>query len=177
VPAPRATQHTPGLDGAQRVVPARPILRSQSEPQQPRGIGPGPLPQALDFVARSDSYGHGIPGMRHSSLELTTRTYTDPKLLDVAGAVNSLPGVVGEGTEAGNRGLMTEGGESAVVPGVVPTSGISSPPEAIAGPERENDPEGPSDRSAAKEGFFAVFPRHHQERAKGLEPSTSSLGS
>jgi len=115
--------------------------------------------------------------MRHSSLELTTRTYTDPKLLDVAGAVNSLPGVVGEGTEAGNRGLVTEGGESAVVPGVVPTSGISSPPEAIAGPERENDPEGPSDRSAAKEGCFAVFPRHHQERAKGLEPSTSSLGS
>ena len=115
--------------------------------------------------------------MRHSTLELTTRTYTDPKLLDVAGAVNSLPGVVGEGTEDGNRGLVTERGESTVVPGVVPTSGISSPLEAIAGPERENDPEGTSDRSAAKEGSFVVSPRKTEERAKGLEPSTSSLGS
>lgn len=29
--------------------------------------------------------------MRHSKPELTANVYTDPKLLDVAGAINSLP--------------------------------------------------------------------------------------
>jgi hypothetical protein len=29
--------------------------------------------------------------MRHSSLDLTMNIYTDPTLLDVAGAVNALP--------------------------------------------------------------------------------------
>ena len=53
--------------------------------------------------------------------------------------------------------------------------GIRSP--AIAGPEREKAPEGLSDGSAAKERKIAALPRHQQERAKGLEPSTSSLGS
>jgi hypothetical protein len=52
--------------------------------------------------------------------------------------------------------------------------GIRSP--AIAGPEREKAPEGLSDGSAAKERKIAALPRHQQERAKGLEPSTSSLG-
>jgi hypothetical protein len=31
-------------------------------------------------------------------------------------------------------------------------------------------------QSPAKEGLFAAWPRQNQERAKGLEPSTSSLG-
>lgn len=31
------------------------------------------------------------PSMRHSRMELTNQYYTDPILLDVAGAVNSLP--------------------------------------------------------------------------------------
>jgi len=29
--------------------------------------------------------------MRHSTINLTMNTYTDPRLLDVAGAVESLP--------------------------------------------------------------------------------------
>ena len=33
--------------------------------------------------------------MRHSKLELTMNVYTDPALLDVAGAVEALPGVGG----------------------------------------------------------------------------------
>ena len=33
--------------------------------------------------------------MRHSKLELTMNVYTDPELLDVAGAVEALPGVAG----------------------------------------------------------------------------------
>jgi hypothetical protein len=85
VPAPRATQHTPGLDDAQRVVPARPILRSQSEPQQPRGIGPGPLTEFLDLVARSDSYGHGIPGMSFNTTSACLSRSDTPATLCPAG--------------------------------------------------------------------------------------------
>ena len=36
--------------------------------------------------------------MRHSDPSLTANVYTDPKLLDVAGALESLPGLDGEST-------------------------------------------------------------------------------
>lgn len=46
-----------------------------------------------------------LAAMRHSDPSLTANVYTDPKLLDVAGAVASLPdlplGGVGERTAAG----------------------------------------------------------------------------
>ena len=64
--------------------------------------------------------------MRHSTINLTMNTYTDPKLLDVAGAVESLPslpltgGTQGEGIAAkatGTDDLTT----SPLVPVLVPT--------------------------------------------------------
>lgn len=42
--------------------------------------------------------------MRHSSLGLTMNVYTDPSLLDVAGAVKALPELAPEGTA---RSLLT----------------------------------------------------------------------
>jgi integrase len=41
--------------------------------------------------------------MRHSRMELTNQYYTDPILLDVAGAVNSLPDFSGSKTAFGSR--------------------------------------------------------------------------
>ena len=41
--------------------------------------------------------------MRHSRMELTNEFYTDPILLDVAGAVNSLPDFTGSKTAFGSR--------------------------------------------------------------------------
>ena len=48
--------------------------------QQRRGAGPAPSGWTIDVHA-----------MRHSSIDLTVNVYTDPQLLDVAGALERLP--------------------------------------------------------------------------------------
>jgi len=45
--------------------------------------------------------------MRHSRIELTMNYYTDPALLDVAGAVNSLPDF--SSGQSDTNGRATEG--------------------------------------------------------------------
>ena len=69
--------------------------------------------------------------MRHSTLELTMNTYTEPRLLDVAGALDVLPGLplcdrpdVQQARAAG-----TDSG-SFLVPDLGPTSGKTFTPEA-----------------------------------------------
>jgi len=48
--------------------------------------------------------------MRHSSIDLTMNTYTDPKLLDVAGAVETLPSLpLGNGPQQGENVLSRTG--------------------------------------------------------------------
>jgi len=48
--------------------------------------------------------------MRHSTINLTMNTYTDPKLLDVAGAVESLPALpLGDGSQDGANILSATG--------------------------------------------------------------------
>ena len=42
--------------------------------------------------------------MRHSSLHLTMNIYTDPSLLDVAGAINALPSFAPESAVASQIG-------------------------------------------------------------------------
>ncbi|MFO8007245.1 MAG: hypothetical protein R6V05_05850 [Candidatus Brocadiia bacterium] len=41
--------------------------------------------------------------LRHSSLDLTMNVYTDPTLLDVAGALEALPGLASEMPDCGQR--------------------------------------------------------------------------
>lgn len=48
------------------------------------------------------------PAMRHSSLDLTMNVYTDPELLDVAGAINALPHLT-----VGERQEPTDGAQAA----------------------------------------------------------------
>ncbi len=51
--------------------------------------------------------------MRHSTIELTMNTYTDPRLLDVAGALEALPSLPLERRrDEGNRQVATAGGRS-----------------------------------------------------------------
>ena len=64
--------------------------------------------------------------MRHSSIDLTMNAYTDPRLLDVQGAVESLPefSVTNEPHE--NRQRLAAGAENLVAPLVAPTTDFSS---------------------------------------------------
>jgi hypothetical protein len=62
--------------------------------------------------------------MRHSDIKLTIGVYTDPRLLDVRGAVEKLPtltlsGEVPDGTKARMTG--TEGGSGSLAPVLAPT--------------------------------------------------------
>ena len=66
--------------------------------------------------------------MRHSTIDLTMNTYTDPKLLDVAGAMESLPNLpLSAGTQRDRIAAKATGTEdsrlSPLVPTLVPTAG------------------------------------------------------
>jgi hypothetical protein len=66
--------------------------------------------------------------MRHSKIDLTMNTYTDPKLLDVAGAMDALPALPLVGREASEPAALSATGtdNSAVcqfAPAFAPTTG------------------------------------------------------
>jgi hypothetical protein len=66
--------------------------------------------------------------MRHSKIDLTMNVYTDPKLLDVAGAMEALPSLpLGEGTQGQAIAVSATGTDdstpSPLVPVLVPTAG------------------------------------------------------
>ena len=63
--------------------------------------------------------------MRHSSLELTMNVYTDPRLLDVQGAIELLPEISATNEPADNRRRSAAGAENLVAPQVAPTSDFS----------------------------------------------------
>ena len=69
--------------------------------------------------------------MRHSDIKLTMGVYTDPKLLDVRGALDALPMLPLRGDQAEGAALQATGtdGEAGrkFVPGFVPTSGNPTP--------------------------------------------------
>ena len=59
--------------------------------------------------------------MRHSSIDMTMNVYTDPRLLDVQGAVESLPQISVTNEPTDNRQRIAAGAESLVTPSVTPT--------------------------------------------------------
>ena len=80
--------------------------------------------------------------MRHSDVRLTMNVYTDPRLLDVAGAVDALPALpIDQGLDEANWGKFqatgTESGSSFVAPTVAPTGVVlgqkRSFPDTIGG--------------------------------------------
>jgi len=74
--------------------------------------------------------------MRHSSLDLTMNVYTDPRLLDVQGAVESLPEFTVTNDPNENRQRIAAGAEtfvpSAVTPTVTPAADFSCVSQSTA---------------------------------------------
>ena len=104
--------------------------------------------------------------MRHKRIETTLKHYVDPRLLDIAGAVSALPAI----------GLASGAAMSGALIGA-PNAACGSEPEGIADESQALPQEAKKDRGARKHRASPVFPAKTEERAKGLEPSTSSLGS
>jgi len=77
--------------------------------------------------------------MRHSSIDLTMNVYTDPQLLDVAGAVGALPDLPLEA--GGKTGREKATGTDGPAAPLAPTSDISCKP--VASPDKTAGPEDP----------------------------------
>jgi integrase len=74
--------------------------------------------------------------MRHSDIRLTMGVYTDPKLLDVRGALDALPGLPVQGSRPvgeSYRATGTEGRARTVAPMVAPTADKRGQSPSIAG--------------------------------------------
>ena len=116
-----------------------------------------------------------MAAMRVSSLDLVLKTYADEKHLDVTKAVNSLPAPPPMLEAVGS----TNAAEAAkpVVPIVVPTSGNGGALEGSAGPRSPSDDKSARAKKPTISRVFHEISAKQEKRAKGLEPSTSSLGS
>jgi integrase len=113
-----------------------------------------------------------MAAMRVSSLDLVLKTYADEKHLDVTKAVNSLPAPPPMLEAVGSTNAAEP-----VVPIVVPTSGNGGALGGSAGPR---SPSGKKSARAKKPTISRVFDEisaKEEQRATGLEPATSSLGS
>jgi integrase len=115
--------------------------------------------------------------LRHSSLELTMQHYTDPRLLDVAGALASLPAL--PTSEAPPETARATGTDDArvVARTVALPSGRTLQNVTVADHSDERCDKSDTTRKSKKCRVSCVFPAKEEKRAKGLEPSTSSLGS
>ena len=114
--------------------------------------------------------------MRHSHIDLTMNVYTDPKLLDLAGAVELLPSLpLDAEPQTTTAGVLaatgTEQAESLVAPNVAPTTDKTLRELAISGnlgdfAESSRETQKPS-KTLGFAGFCLVWPA-------GFEPTTST---
>ncbi len=126
--------------------------------------------------------------MRHSTIDLTMNTYTDPKLLDVQGALNSLPSLDLNPRQTTERQSMRATGtddmlSSQLVPMLVPDSGKSRQIVSFVAQASENtnvsnpmrsgteNPKKSSEKALSTEFVNKAF----RVERKGVEPSTSAL--
>ena len=116
-----------------------------------------------------------MAAMRVSSLDLVLKTYADEKHLDVMKAVNLLPAPPTPTPMLASAGSADV--SRPVVPIVVPTSGKQGALEGSAGHRRPSGEKSARAKKAKNSRDSQVIPAKEKERAKGLEPSTSSLGS
>ncbi len=113
--------------------------------------------------------------MRHSVLELTMNTYTDPKLLDVAGALNVLPDLpLDDGPQAEHQKATGTDGRK-LVPMLVPNAGsrcttrTPADKSGVGGASAGAAVTSYADTSSARESSAERL------RAQGLEPWTHGL--
>jgi hypothetical protein len=118
--------------------------------------------------------------MRHSDIRLTLGTYSDPQLLDTAAALAALPKVNGKtpakSASAGGEKLGAQLGVFLGGTGSTERHRVSS-----NGRQARRKRQSKSNGKSGEEGTYDSR-RHRltppaEKRAKGFEPSTSSLGS
>ena len=128
--------------------------------------------------------------MRHSTIDLTMNVYTDPKLLDVAGAMDALPALpLGTGKQTAANILSATGTDdsmgSPLVPTLVLTTGkretLQSIMDKIATAGEKSSAADAVDVTACvvkrKDPLTTAVTGLLEERQKGFEPSTFGLGS
>ena len=113
--------------------------------------------------------------MRHSAIELTMQTYTDPRLLDVAGALNVLPDLPLDDASDSRRARATGTDGRKLVPGLVPASGTECAPVATNADPSTARAALDADVSSYSGKICDDAARGGKQRANGFEPSTFSL--
>jgi len=151
--------------------------------------------RTVDVHALRHSFGThlsraGVPprtaqaAMRHSSVDLTMNVYTDPRLLDVSGAINRLPHLPLDGSLLVERrseaATGTDGKPDSppqttgrkLVPKLVPTADVSG----VSGSFPGNSPVDARDvRNAKSTEKTSVFPMLSEVGGIGVEPTTSTM--
>jgi integrase len=112
--------------------------------------------------------------LRHSSLELTMQHYTDPRLLDVAGALAVLPALPTAGSMP--EAARATGTDDAVALNVALAPGRSRQTESVRDRADERGDEDGTTRKPAKRRESCVFPAETQIPSTGIEPVTFSSG-
>jgi len=132
--------------------------------------------------------------MRHSTIDLTMNVYTDPKLLDVAGALETLPALplvgVAEAEQTAAQSTLSATGtdDSAarqLAPVLAPTTGktCKSPATVVKMTAQERERKNAESIAVSACPVKQKKPRttgvngFRRERETGFEPATSSLGS
>jgi len=114
--------------------------------------------------------------MRHSSLELTMRHYTDPRLLDVAGALASLPALPTAGSTPETARATGTDDARAVALTVALTSDRSRPNVSVRDRCDEFAGDGGATRKSKKRRVSPLIPAKSEILPTGIEPVTFSSG-
>ena len=127
--------------------------------------------------------------MRHAKIDLTMNVYTDPKVLDVAGALDALPALHLDGTPADRQEQRATGTDdyrpNLVAPTVAPNSGQRGATKATAvkmaaddGDDAEPASDDANPCSVNENNPLTLAENGLQEVGDtGLEPVTPSLSS
>ena len=125
--------------------------------------------------------------MRHSTIDLTMNVYTDPRLLDVHGALESLPALSLDTEQTDQQNVKATGTDDSVArkfaPGFAPTvrnrgSSVSNA-DNLVGERNSIADDGPDvvslDSVNRKRPSSTADNGRHEVEPKGVEPSTSAL--
>ena len=116
--------------------------------------------------------------MRHSTLELTMNTYTDPRLLDVSGALNVLPTLpLDDRPEAQQAKATGTDDRVSLGPILGPTFGKTCTQGARTDTGGDERVLSGIAANIATDTNCGIMSHHVEQRAMGFEPTTSSLGS